>query len=53
MAIENPAERLSIAEMLARLAEPPLPGAIEARDVEQSPEREGLSRTPSPGPDEA
>jgi antitoxin VapB len=35
-------KRLSVADMLARLAELPPPGAIEVRDVAPLPERRGL-----------
>jgi hypothetical protein len=52
MVIDNAAERPSIAEMLARLAEVPLPGTIEVRDVEP-PEPEDIALMRGPGPDEA
>ena len=35
-------KRPSVAEMLASLAELPLPGTIEVRDIEPLPERPGL-----------
>ena len=52
MVIDDADERPSIAEMLARLAELPLPGAIEARDIEPLPEREAIALMRGPRPDE-